>query len=83
MLSHDLRTSSSGNGKTYAFIQECFGNIECRLHHEYDAGDHTIFVGEAVKAWCDEGVMKDGGVDIGQVKTIHHLGGERFVWLGK
>lgn len=64
-------------------IQECFGNIECRLRHEYDTGDHTIFVGEAVKAWVDEGIVKDGVVDIDRVKTIHHLGGDNFAWLSK
>ena len=76
-------TTIPGETVNAPLIQECFGNIECRLHHQYDAGDHTIFVGAAVKAWCDEGMMADGVVAIDRVRTIHHLGGERFSWLGK
>jgi flavin reductase (DIM6/NTAB) family NADH-FMN oxidoreductase RutF len=27
-------------------LEECLVNLECRLKHSYDGGDHTIFVGE-------------------------------------
>lgn len=62
-------------------IKECFAHVECLLEHEYGAGDHTIFVGRAVEACADEGVMKDGVVDIDRVKTLHHLGGDYFARL--
>lgn len=62
-------------------IQECFAHIECRLRNEYEAGDHTIFVGEALAALVDDGILRDGGVDPGRVKTLHHLGGAHFAWL--
>jgi flavin reductase (DIM6/NTAB) family NADH-FMN oxidoreductase RutF len=31
-------------------LSDCAGNLECRLAHAYDAGDHTIFVGEILAA---------------------------------
>jgi flavin reductase (DIM6/NTAB) family NADH-FMN oxidoreductase RutF len=40
-------------------IAGCAAHLECRLHSELDAGDHTIFVGEVVACWLpDEPVAK-------------------------
>jgi flavin reductase (DIM6/NTAB) family NADH-FMN oxidoreductase RutF len=60
-------------------INECIGNIECKLHSIHEAGDHTIFVGEVVAASVKEGIF-DGylKVDLDQAKTLHHLGGKVF-----
>lgn len=60
-------------------IKECLGNIECSLHSVHDAGDHTIFIGEAMAASVKEGIF-DGylKVDLNQAKTLHHLGGKVF-----
>jgi flavin reductase (DIM6/NTAB) family NADH-FMN oxidoreductase RutF len=64
-------------------IKECIGNIECRLYSHHKAGDHTIFVGEAVAASVREGIF-DGHlrVDLDQAKTLHHLGGKVFCHPG-
>lgn len=35
-------------------IEECVANFECQVVGEYDAGDHTIFVGKIVAAWISE-----------------------------
>jgi len=35
-------------------INECPINIECKLVDEFDAGDHTLFVGEAVATHLSE-----------------------------
>jgi flavin reductase (DIM6/NTAB) family NADH-FMN oxidoreductase RutF len=35
-------------------LEGSIGHVECRIHHWYDAGDHTIMVGEIVSAdACD------------------------------
>lgn len=31
------------------------GHVECRLRHEYDGGDHTIYVGEVESAAAESG----------------------------
>jgi len=31
-------------------IKECWAALECRLAHAFEAGDHTIFVGEVIAA---------------------------------
>lgn len=65
-------------------IEECIGNIECRLYSHFDAGDHTIFVGEVVAASVREGMFDEYlRVDLDQAKTIHHLGGRTFCFPGK
>jgi flavin reductase (DIM6/NTAB) family NADH-FMN oxidoreductase RutF len=44
-------------------IKECFGHIECRVVNHLTCGDHTLFVGEAVAASADEGVLTGGNLD--------------------
>lgn len=36
-------------------LNDCLVNLECRLKHSYDGGDHTIFVGEIEKAKVSDG----------------------------
>jgi flavin reductase (DIM6/NTAB) family NADH-FMN oxidoreductase RutF len=31
------------------------GHVECRIRHDYDGGDHTIYVGEVESAETDSG----------------------------
>lgn len=31
-------------------IKECVAHLECKLHSQFKAGDHTIFVGEIIEA---------------------------------
>ncbi len=60
-------------------IEECIGNIECKLYSIHEAGDHTIFIGEVLAASVKEGVFDDYlKVDLDQAKTLHHLGGQVF-----
>jgi len=35
-------------------LPDVLGWLDCRLHHAYDGGDHTIFVGEVVAAGASE-----------------------------
>jgi len=59
-------------------VAECAAHIECRLAGRIEAGDHTIFMGTAVAASCDEGAVKDGYLDIDAVSPLLHLGGTRY-----
>lgn len=64
-------------------IEECIGNIECKLYSIHEAGDHTIFVGEVVAASVKEGIFDSYlKVDLDQAKTLHHLGGKVFCHPG-
>ena len=32
-------------------IEECIVNLECKLAHTLDTGDHTVFVGQVMQYW--------------------------------
>ena len=36
-------------------LNHALANVECRLKHAYDGGDHTIFVGDIESVTLDEG----------------------------
>jgi flavin reductase (DIM6/NTAB) family NADH-FMN oxidoreductase RutF len=60
-------------------VAECFAHIECRVVCAVPAGDHTLFVGEAV-ATSAETLAFDGHLKLrGRFHTLHHLGGPRFL----
>lgn len=65
-------------------IEECIGNIECRVCDRHTAGDHTIFVGEVVAASVQEGVFDEHlQVNLESARTVHHLGGRFFCCPGE
>ena len=45
---HGIATRGSAEGAP--LIDDALGWLECRLHAEHDAGDHTLFVGEVLGA---------------------------------
>ena len=47
-------TPLKGQHVTAPLIQECLGNLECRLAGHLTTGDHTIFAGEILAAWISE-----------------------------
>lgn len=61
-------------------IKECVAHLECKLHSQFSAGDHTIFVGEIVEAYADKEVFTNK-YDLEKVKMIFHLGGNDFATL--
>lgn len=38
-------------------IKECYGHLECKVVQTHVCGDHTLFVGEVLKAWLNEDVI--------------------------
>jgi len=61
-------------------IQECIGNLECRLVGHLTTGDHSIFAGEILAAWISENptrllcsIDKSAGYDF-----LLEKGGYRF-----
>ena len=61
-------------------IKECVAHLECKLHSQFTAGDHTIFVGEIVEAYANKGAFTDK-YDLEKGKMIFHLGGNDFATL--
>jgi flavin reductase (DIM6/NTAB) family NADH-FMN oxidoreductase RutF len=65
-------------------IEECIANIECRVAGSMEAGDHTVFLGEVLRAEVDEGCMDEKGTLItAAAQTFHHLGSNRFALSGE
>jgi len=61
-------------------IQECVGHVECKLHSQFAAGDHTIMLGEIVNAQVDKGAFGDS-YDLERARMIFHLGGDQYATL--
>jgi flavin reductase (DIM6/NTAB) family NADH-FMN oxidoreductase RutF len=61
-------------------IKECIAHLECKLSQQITTGDHTIFVGEILVAYANEGIF-DGTYDIKKVKHIYHIGEDDFATL--
>jgi flavin reductase (DIM6/NTAB) family NADH-FMN oxidoreductase RutF len=56
-------------------IDQCYANLECRVHDSRMANRYGIFILEVVKAWVDTSV-KDP-------KTLHHRGYGAFMVAGE
>ncbi len=65
-------------------IEECIAHIECRVKRAYPAGDHTIFLGEVLKAKAQAEVFNGDflRLDDPRFKTLHHLGGDLYMVSG-
>jgi flavin reductase (DIM6/NTAB) family NADH-FMN oxidoreductase RutF len=51
-------------------IEECFGHLECKVVQQHTCGDHTLFVGEVLKASLNEDVITGGTLDPLKAKPI-------------
>jgi flavin reductase (DIM6/NTAB) family NADH-FMN oxidoreductase RutF len=60
-------------------IGECIAHIECKVHEIIELGDHKLVVGEVVYVDTDSKALKDGLLDVENVKPVLHLGGVNFV----
>jgi len=62
-------------------IKECVAHLECKLHQQITMGDHTLFVGEVLTAYVNEGVFLNRKFDLEKVRLIYHAGGNDFATL--
>jgi len=63
-------------------IKECVAHLECRLVQSITTGDHTLFVGEILTAYVNEGTFtKARTFKVREVKPVLHLGADRFVTI--
>lgn len=62
-------------------IKECVAHLECKLHQQIAVGDHTVFVGEVLAAYVNEGVFLNRKFDLEKVELIYHAGGADFATL--
>lgn len=56
-------------------IGECYANLECKLTDARMASRYNLFILRVVKAWIDPSFKRP--------RTIHHLGGGRFMVAGR
>jgi len=61
-------------------IKECVAHLECRLVRKIKTGDHTLFVGEIVAAYANEGAFGKT-FDIEKIKPVYHMGGDDFTTI--
>jgi flavin reductase (DIM6/NTAB) family NADH-FMN oxidoreductase RutF len=61
-------------------INECVGHLECVLRDQITTGDHTVFVGEIVKAYANPGVFTERYA-LENARMIYHAGGNNFAVL--
>ena len=60
-------------------IGECVAHMECKMYWIKDSGDHKLVVGEVVDADASTNAIKEGLLDVENIKPILHLGGVNFV----
>jgi len=61
-------------------IKECVAHLECKLVQKILTGDHTLFVGEVLAAYVNQGVFTET-YDAKKVKPLFHMGGDDFVTI--
>ena len=65
-------------------INECFAHIECQLNQSIPMGDHTIFCGNVVSVFAQEGLFtSEGDWDIDVNRPIIHLAQNQYVTLNE
>ncbi len=64
-------------------IEECIAHLECKLVNKITTGDHTLFVGEVVAAYANEGAFDGEFMEIEKVRNFYQVGGDSFAVLNK
>jgi len=63
-------------------IKECAGHLECRVVSTVKVGDHTLIIGEIIKAYAKKGCF-DQIYDIKKFRPCLHLGKNYFTTVLK
>lgn len=61
-------------------VKECVAHLECRLHQRITTGDHTLFIGEVLAAYVNEGAFIEK-YDLQKVRPVYHFGGDDFTTI--
>ncbi len=64
-------------------IEECVAHLECKLVNQITTGDHTLFVGEVVAAYANEGTFDGGFMNIEKVRNFYQVSSDTFAILSK
>jgi len=64
-------------------IEECVAHLECKLVNQITTGDHTLFVGEVVAAYANEGTFDGRFMNIEKVRNFYQVSGDTFAILSK
>jgi len=65
-------------------VEECLGHLECAVVEAHSLGDHTLFVGQVVAAWAEEGAFEETWLlEDEEARPLHHLGGTYYGVLEK
>jgi flavin reductase (DIM6/NTAB) family NADH-FMN oxidoreductase RutF len=60
-------------------IEECVAHIECKVNTIQETGDHHLILGEVVYLDVVKTALKNGFLNVVEVKPILHVGGVYFV----
>jgi flavin reductase (DIM6/NTAB) family NADH-FMN oxidoreductase RutF len=61
-------------------IKECVAHLECKMVQQVTTGDHTLFIGEVLAAYVNEGIFNKT-FNVKKVKPIYHIGDDNFSTL--
>lgn len=62
-------------------IEECVAHLECKLTDQITTGDHTLFVGEVVAVYANEGTFDGEFMNLKKSRQIYQVGGDTFTTL--
>jgi flavin reductase (DIM6/NTAB) family NADH-FMN oxidoreductase RutF len=76
-------TAVDGRRVTVPWVDECLAHLECGLVDAYQAGDHTLFLGEVIGAWAEEEAFDEfWRLESEELSPLQHLGARHFALLG-
>ena len=64
-------------------IEECVAHLECKLMNQLTTGDHTLFIGEVVAAYANEGTFDGQFMDIERVRNFYQVSSDSYATLNK
>ena len=77
-------TAVDGRRVTVPWVAECLAHLECGLVEAYEAGDHTLFVGEVIGAWAEEEAFDEfWKLESEELSPLQHLGAGHFALLSR
>lgn len=75
-------TATGGRRVTVPWVDQCLAHLECGLVEAYEAGDHTLFLGEVIGAWADEEAFDEfWKLENEELTPLQHLGARHFALL--